>query len=97
VAEACLGFGLSMRASLNYIMLNEVSAIERASTQGILIIFVSIGQLTGAALVGAISAASPVETDGFGFAFLVMTILSAMLVFLAFFLKNRKEELALIN
>ncbi len=93
-AEACLGFGLAMRASLNYIMLNEVSAIERASTQGILVIFVSIGQLTGAALVGAISAATPGSAKGFGFAFLVMTFLSASLVVLAFFLKNRKQELA---
>ncbi|MEI7661240.1 MAG: MFS transporter, partial [Bacteroidota bacterium] len=93
-AEACLGFGLAMRASLNYIMLNEVKAIERASTQGILVIFVSIGQLTGAALVGAISAATPGKASGFGLAFMVMTFLSVSLVILAFFLKNRKEELA---
>jgi len=93
-AEAFLGFGLAMRASLNYIMLNEVPAVERASTQGVLIIFVSIGQLTGAALVGAISAATPGNPAGFGFAFLIMTFLSAALVILAFFLKNRKQELA---
>jgi MFS family permease len=46
-AEACLGFGLAMRASLSYIMLNEVPVMERASTQGILLIFISIGQLAG--------------------------------------------------
>jgi EmrB/QacA subfamily drug resistance transporter len=93
IAEACLGFGLAMRASLNYIMLNEVPAIERASTQGILVIFISIGQLAGAALIGAISAATPGKSSGFGFAFLVMTIISVALVILAFLLKNRKEEL----
>lgn len=93
-AEACLGFGLAMRASLSYIMLNEVPAAERASTQGILLIFISIGQLAGAALIGAIAAATPGKTTGFGLAFLVMTGLSAMLVFLAFFLKNRTQELA---
>ncbi len=92
-AEACLGFGLSMRASLNYIMLNEVSARERASTQGILLIFISVGQLAGAALIGAISAATPGKATGFGLAFLVMTILSAVLVFISFFLKNRRQEL----
>lgn len=92
-AEACLGFGLAMRASLNYIMLNEVSAKERASTQGVLLIFISVGQLTGAALIGAIASASPGKATGFGLAFLVMTVLSAVLVFLAFFLKNRKQEL----
>jgi len=93
-AEAFLGFGLAMRASLNYIMLNEVPAIERASTQGVLIIFISIGQLTGAALIGAISAATPGKSAGFGFAFLVMTALSVTLVILAFFLKSRKQELS---
>jgi MFS family permease len=82
-----------MRASLSYIMLNEVPAAERASTQGILLIFISIGQLAGAALIGAIAAATPGQTTGFGFAFLVMTGLSTMLVFLAFFLKSRTQEL----
>jgi MFS family permease len=93
-AEACLGFGLAMRASLSYIMLNEVPVKERASTQGILLIFISVGQLTGAALIGAIAAATPGQPTGFGIAFLVMTSLSAALVILAFFLKNRKQELA---
>ena len=96
-AESCLGIGLAMRASLNYIMLNEVPEHERASTQGVLIIFVSVGQLTGAALVGAISSATPGQTAGYGIAFLVMTVLSAALVVLAFFLKNRKQELMGIN
>jgi MFS family permease len=93
-AEACLGFGLAMRASLSYIMLNEVPVMERASTQGILLIFISIGQLAGAALIGAIAAATPGKTSGFGIAFLVMTGLSTVLVIMAFFLKTRKQELA---
>jgi MFS family permease len=93
-AEACLGFGLSMRASLSYIMLNEVPASERASTQGILLIFISIGQLAGAALIGAIAAVTPGKASGFGLAFVIMTTVSAMLVILALFLKNRKQELA---
>jgi MFS family permease len=93
-AEACLGFGLSMRASLSYIMLNEVPVTERASTQGILLIFISIGQLAGAALIGAIAASSPGQTSGFGIAFLVMATISTILVILGFFLKNRKQELS---
>ncbi len=93
-AEAFLGFGLAMRSSLSYIMLNEVPAKERASTQGILLIFISIGQLTGAALIGAIAAATPGKPIGFGIAFLVMTLLSAILIILSLFLKNRKRELA---
>ncbi|MCX6267626.1 MAG: MFS transporter [Bacteroidetes bacterium] len=93
-AEAFLGFGLAMRASLSYIMLNEVPVKERASTQGILLIFISIGQLAGAALIGAIAAITPGKVSGFGIAFLVMTTLSGALVVLAFFLKDRKQELA---
>ena len=43
ISGALLGCGLSIRASLSYIMLNEVSERERAATQGLLIIFISIG------------------------------------------------------
>ena len=93
VGEAMLGLGLAMRASLNYIILNEVSPRERASTQGILIIFVSIGQLTGAALIGSITSPNKQETSGFGSSFMIMCILSLVLVFCSFFLKTRKKEL----
>ncbi len=92
-AEAMLGFGLAIRASLNYIMLNEVPVMERASTQGILIIFVSVGQLVGATLTGSVVATSTGGIRGFSLAFLIMTILSALLLILSFFLKNHKEEL----
>ena len=95
ISEGLLGLGLSMRASLNYIMLNEVSAKERASTQGILLIFISIGQLTGAAFTGALSSTTPGKPDGFGFAFLSMAILAVLLFFFSFFLKNRQTELEL--
>jgi MFS family permease len=82
-----------MRASLNYVMLNEVEARERASTQGMLIIFISIGQLAGAALTGTIASTTPGSPSGFGLAFLIMTGLAAFLTVLAFFLKSRKNEL----
>lgn len=93
-AEAFLGFGLAIRASLSYIMLNEVPVTERASTQGILLIFISTGQLAGAALIGAITSATPGKPDGFSIAFLLMATLSAVLVILALFLKSRAQELA---
>jgi MFS family permease len=92
-AEGLLGLGLAIRASLSYIMLNEVSVNERASTQAILLIFISVGQLTGSALVGALTSAVGKGVSGFGYAFLVMGILSFFLVFASFFLKSRKKEL----
>lgn len=92
-AEALLGLGLSMRASLNYIMLNEVPASERASTQGVLLIFISVGQLTGSAIVGAISSAIPGQTRGYAYAFMTMTGLAVILFVMSFFLKGRKQEM----
>jgi MFS family permease len=90
---ALLGLGLAMRASLNYIMLNEVPPRERASTQGILVIFISAGQLTGAALIGALTGSMGEVPGSYSSAFLVMAGISVILVILSFFLKSRKKEL----
>jgi MFS family permease len=92
-AEGLLGLGLAIRASLSYIMLNEVSVKERASTQAVLLIFISVGQLTGSALIGALTSNADSQISGFGYAFLVMGILSFLLVIASFFLKSRKKEL----
>jgi EmrB/QacA subfamily drug resistance transporter len=92
-AEGLLGLGLAIRASLSYIMLNEVPAIERASTQAILLIFISLGQLTGSALVGTLTSSADKGVSGFGYAFLSMGVLSLLLVFASGFLKTRKREL----
>jgi EmrB/QacA subfamily drug resistance transporter len=91
-AEGLLGLGLAIRASLSYIMLNEVSVNERASTQAVLLIFISIGQLTGSALIGALISSADKGVTGFGYAFLVMGVLSFILVIASFFLKSRKKE-----
>ncbi|MEI6885890.1 MAG: MFS transporter [Bacteroidota bacterium] len=91
-AEALLGFGLSVRASLNYIMLNEVDAKERASTQGMLIIFISIGQIAGATFFGTITSAFPNALKGFGLSYQVMTGIALVLFLLSFTLKGRKLE-----
>ena len=79
-AEGLLGLGLAIRASLSYIMLNEVTVKERASTQAVLLIFISIGQLTGSALVGALASSADKGVTGFRFAFMVMGILSFTLL-----------------
>jgi len=92
-AEGLLGLGLAIRASLSYIMLNEVSEKERASTQAVLLIFISIGQLAGAALVGTLTTVVNLGVSGFNLAFLVMSIISLALVFSSFFLKGRNLEI----
>ena len=93
ISGALLGCGLTMRSSLNYIMLNEVPAKERASTQGFLIIFISTGQLTGSALFGSLTQSFGKGLNGFGYAFLIMAGLAFLLAVSSLFLKSRKHEL----
>lgn len=93
LACGLLGFGLSMRAALNYIMLNEVSEIERASSQGMLLIFISIGQITGASFISIMAASFSNVLEGYRSAFLLMSGMAALLVILAIFLKSRKNEM----
>jgi MFS family permease len=89
--------GKNTRIMILLFVLNEVSPKERASTQGILIIFVSIGQLTGAALIGSVTSPVEQESSGFGSIFMIMCILSLLLVFCSVFLKTRKKELEKIS
>lgn len=93
LACGMLGFGLSMRGALNYIMLNETGALQRASAQGMLIIFVSVGQIAGASLISILAASADGLLAGFRYAFLFLSGIAAVLVLLALFLKSRKREL----
>lgn len=98
ISGACIGLGLSVLSgsSLRYIMLNETTATDRAVTQGMLTIFISVGQLTGASLIGVLIAGNP-GTAGYREAFLLQTILLVIVVSTAFFLKNRSAELSPSN
>jgi MFS family permease len=91
-AEAGIGIGLSIRASLKYILINEINYKERATSLGMLLIFINIGHITGAALTGTIISGSRGEASGFGDAFLFLTIFTIGLTLLALFLKRRSVE-----
>jgi len=97
LAGILIGVGFSMRTSLNYIMLNESTPRDRASAQGLLTIFISLGQLTGASLIGALAATSSHEGGGFGLAFTVCGVLAAMLTLAALRLKSRHAEIATVK
>jgi MFS family permease len=99
VAGAFIGLGLSILAgsSLRYIMLNEVTALERASTQGIVTIFMSIGQIIGGPIIGASIANYASKLDGFSFTFLYISFYMILIAALSSLFKGRKEELALIK
>lgn len=94
LAGALIGLGLSVLSgsSLRYIMLNETSMVDRAVTQGMLTIFISLGQLTGASLIGVIIARS-VGTEGYQSVFLYQSILLLLVIAFALLLKNRQSEL----
>ena len=89
-----IGLGLSVLAGsgLRYIMLNEVGASERAVTQGVLTIFISMGQIAGSAAIGTIAAIGADPTQGYKNAFYLLSLLMALTFFLAFRLKKKSEE-----
>jgi len=94
ISGALIGFGLSVLSgsSLRYIMLNETAAIDRAVTQGMLTIFTSLGQLTGAALIGVIIAQTR-GIEGYKNVFLYQSILLILIFLSAFLLKNKQSEI----
>ena len=90
------GFGLAalLGAPLRYIVLNEASEQDRGSAQGLLTVFMSIGQLLGAAIVGGVAASRGSTLAGYQAAFVPIGILAGALAVLALGLKNRERESA---
>ena len=89
-----IGIGVLLGASLRYILLNEAPAAERGATQGVLTVFISIGQLIGAVVLGAVAAARGNDVGGYAVAFLVVGVVMLALFIASFGLKSRAEELA---
>jgi len=88
-----IGLGLSVLAggSLRYIMLNEVSATFRAVTQGMLNIFISLGQIIGAALIGVIVNHYG-QNKGYRFTYLYVSIALIFIILQALRLKSKSNE-----
>jgi MFS family permease len=98
-SAAIIGLGLSslLGAPMRYIMLNEASAAERTSAQGMITLFTSIGQLTSSALVGAVAASMGGGVKGYGTAYMVVGVIAGIMVILTLGLKNRQQELSMIE
>jgi len=92
-----LGFSILSGSALRYIMLNEVSVADRATTQGLITIFVSIGQMTGAAIIGTIVASNSIAIKGYKQAFLFISFFAFLLAASGLFLKSRSTELKTIS
>jgi MFS family permease len=89
-----LGFSALLGAPLRYIVLNESSAADRGSAQGLLTVFLSVGQLSGAAIIGGVAASHGGGTQGYQLALLILGGLIAVLVVAGFGLKSREKERA---
>ena len=89
-----LGAAMLQGSALRYIMLNEVQSSERALGQGIITLFTSTGQMTGATLIGIIVASFSLKADGYSQSFLVIAIIAFSVLLISYRLKSRSEELA---
>jgi EmrB/QacA subfamily drug resistance transporter len=98
-SAAVIGLGLAslLGAPMRYIMLNEASAADRTSAQGLITLFTSIGQLASSALIGAVAASMGGGVKGYGAAYMVIGIIAGIMVILTLGLKNRQQELSMIK
>lgn len=96
VCSALIGLGLAslLGAPIRYITLNETTAEDRSSAQGMVTTFTSIGQLLSAALVGAVAASYGATAHGYDVSFLGIGIVTVILVVVALLLKGRAVEQA---
>lgn len=87
-----VGLGLSVLAgsSLRYIMLNNTSSEDRATSQGMLTIFISVGQITGTAVIGLLMA----SLSG-GRVFVNIFSGVAVMLLIMFFLSMRLENVVI--
>ena len=81
---------------MRYIMLNEASAADRTSAQGLITLFTSVGQLTSSALIGAVAASMGGGVKGYGTAYMVIGIIAGVMILLTLGLKTRQQELSMI-
>jgi predicted MFS family arabinose efflux permease len=89
-----LGSAMLQGSALRYIMLNEVQSSERALGQGIITLFTSTGQMTGATLIGIIVASMSSRIDGYSKSFLVIAVIALSVMLISYRLKSRSQELA---
>ncbi len=99
LSGAVIGLGLSslLGAPMRYIMLNETSAQDRTSAQGLISLFTSIGQLASSALIGAVAASMGGGVAGYGGAYRVVGFVALIMILLTLGLKNRQQELATVQ
>ena len=89
---AGIGLAALLGAPLRYIIIEESTADDRASAQGLLNIFLAIGQLSGAAIVGAVATSKGGGTAGYQASFLVLGVLAAVIFLVSLGLKRNAPK-----
>lgn len=90
-ASVLIGIGLSglLGSSLSYILLEESREAERTVAQGVVTLSISVGQLTGGALIGAVVASTAAAMRGYHLAFACIAGAAFLLTLLSLGLKKR--------
>jgi EmrB/QacA subfamily drug resistance transporter len=89
---AGLGLAALLGAPLRYVVLNEARPEQRGVAQGLLTVVLSVGQLIGAALVGAVAASRGNGAAGYKEGFLVVSIIMGLTFLVGFGLKSHAAE-----
>ncbi len=89
-----LAFSILSGPALRYILLNETLPTERAASQAVITIFISIGQIINATIIGGIIGAYTSPVLGYQKSFAFLAGVSVILLILSFRLKRRKVELS---
>jgi EmrB/QacA subfamily drug resistance transporter len=86
-----VGFGMSglLGAPLRYITLEAAGADRRGAGQGLLTLFLSVGQLVGAALIGGVVASNATELGGYRHALLAVAAACIVALMLSVALRGR--------
>ncbi len=89
-----IGAGLAgiLGPALSYILLHEARIQERTVSQGLITLFISVGQLVGGASIGAMAASTLSGREGYASAFLAIAGVAAVVFLVAFGLKGRRAE-----
>lgn len=89
-----LGLACLLGSALSYILLAEAARGQRAAAQGINTIFISIGQLVGSALIGALASSAASPADGYRLAFRLVAAIGVVQMVFALLLRGRQAERA---
>lgn len=89
-----IGLGMAglLGSSLRYVMLAEAPPTDRGAAQGVLTVFISVGQLVGSALLGAIITSAGRGVESYSTAFFMVAAGLALLALTALGLRSRESE-----